>query len=278
MADQRYILPPPPRPWYQRISADRWFSILAILASVAAAGFTGWYAWDTHGMRLDAQDAAKKQAQDVKLAREAAERSANAAVLLGEGMKKSANAAQQSAELAGKTVAVMQNIAGFAREQLVESQRRFELEQRPWFGFQDEIAGELNVNMGKPTSVTATISYTGKGPATDCQVLSTVKFATELKEIQYPASAKVPSIIDFTGTASLERKWLVTAGIPNSSATGLLRLYHYGTITCLSAVGKTYQQDWCSYYPVLTDGRIDTGDTHGCSEGNVPKRLDVRKH
>ena len=104
MADQRYILPAP-RPRCQRISADRWFSIVAIVASVAAAGSTGWYAWDTHEMRIDAQEASRKQTDDVKRARDAAEKSASAAeksagaaVTLSEAMKASAKAAQQSAE------------------------------------------------------------------------------------------------------------------------------------------------------------------------------------
>jgi nitrogen regulatory protein PII-like uncharacterized protein len=136
MSDEHFILPQPSRPWYQRISVDRSFSIAAIVASLAAAGFTGWYACDTHGMRRDAQEAARKQAEDVRRAREAAERSANAAAKLADAMKDSADAARQSAGLARQAVGIFRELTSIQEKQFTASERMFQLDQRPQISFE----------------------------------------------------------------------------------------------------------------------------------------------
>ncbi len=79
MSDEHYVLPGPKTPWWRRISAERWISLAALLVALAAATFTGWYAWDTHQMRLGSQKDAVKQNAEIQRSRAASERSATAA-------------------------------------------------------------------------------------------------------------------------------------------------------------------------------------------------------
>ena len=58
---------------------ERWSSVAALPVAIAAAAFTGWYAWDTHQMRLDARRASERQTADIQHSRAASERSAMAA-------------------------------------------------------------------------------------------------------------------------------------------------------------------------------------------------------
>jgi hypothetical protein len=81
---------------------------LAILISFLCAAFTGWYAWDTHEMRLDAQRAAMTQAEESKQARAAAERSAQAA-------ERSAGAAERSMSIFRELVAMWRGSASDVR-------------------------------------------------------------------------------------------------------------------------------------------------------------------
>jgi hypothetical protein len=273
MADQRYIIPTPLRPWYQRISADRWFSLAAILASAVAAAFTGWYAWDTHGMRVDAQKAANRQEADVRVARDAAVRSADAAILLADGMKKSAEAAQTSAELAKQSVQAFRDLSVTQRNQLIASERNFRLDQRPRIDFEVTLSGEKNITLAKPILVTIFVRNRGKTPALGSQAKTYARFAEELIR-DYPPEATYPAIVDLSSTSDsfLKVEWQVTALQPTNAARGRLRLYVYGVVTFRDAIGSidTYSEDFCAFYPVQPDGIVQDF-VHGCSEGNPNK-------
>jgi hypothetical protein len=80
MSDEQYLLPVrPATPWYRRVPAERWISIAAILVALSAAVFTGWYAWDTHQIRLESQRTGERQNVEIQHSRAASERSAAAA-------------------------------------------------------------------------------------------------------------------------------------------------------------------------------------------------------
>ena len=79
MADDQYLLRQRKPSFWKRLSSERLISLAALLVSLAAAAFTGWYAWDTHAMRVEARIAAEKQTVDIQHSRIASERSATAA-------------------------------------------------------------------------------------------------------------------------------------------------------------------------------------------------------
>lgn len=252
----------------------------AILASLAAAGFTGWYAWDTHGMRTDAEKAAKEQREDVKQAREAAQRSARASEQLAEGMDKTSASAEKSAEFAKETVKAMQSIVHAEQGQLAQSREGLKLQQQPRFGEIQEISGELNINTGKPVVITPKVVYSGGGQALNCRFEFNAEFSTDLKALDYPKSLKMPALVDFSTDASVSLNLTVTAGAPHLSTTGNLKLYTYNTITCDPVIKgeQPYEKTWCTYYPVLIDGRVDKDDVRGCSDGNAIKKLEIVRH
>src|SRR5690242_18673689 len=82
----------------------------AILISLLSAGFTGWYAWDNHKIRIENQQASAKQADDTRRAREAAEKSARAAESFAETMKQSAKATSDGVEFQKENVAAMRQL------------------------------------------------------------------------------------------------------------------------------------------------------------------------
>ena len=72
------------------------FNFFTLLIALLAAAFAGWSAWETHLMRLGADETA----EDAKRSREAAEDSAKSAAKLADGMEHSAKAAEDAAEAA----------------------------------------------------------------------------------------------------------------------------------------------------------------------------------
>ena len=249
MADQHYVIPPPHRPWFQRISADRWLSIAAILAALLAAGFTGWYAWDTHGLRFEAQEAAKKQAQYVKLSAEAAQKSADAAVLLAEGMKQSAEAGKDSAALARQSVEAYRQLVRTQQKQGTDSVRMFQLDQRPRLTFDVSVPEGRNVHLAPPTPVVVRIKNIGKTPAIDSQVRVWAAFAEQVV-LSYPPASLYPAILTIgEGTIDIG----VASPGPNAASSGNLRLFVYGLVTFHDALGSdtSYSEDFCLFYRLV---------------------------
>ena len=110
-SDDRYALPQPPElePSQSALHPrERRRANVAIIVSFICAVFTGWYAWDTHQMRLDVEKATRMQAEDTRRARAASERSARAA-------ESSAGAAGQSISLFRELVATWRRSASDAR-------------------------------------------------------------------------------------------------------------------------------------------------------------------
>jgi hypothetical protein len=110
-SDDRYALPQPPEPEPSQAALhprERRRATVAIMVSFLCAVFTGWYAWDTHQMRLYAEKASSTQAEEAKETRAASERSAQAA-------ERSAGAAEQSIFLSRELVATWRGSASDAR-------------------------------------------------------------------------------------------------------------------------------------------------------------------
>jgi len=246
MSDQRYLLPRPSSPWYRQISVDRWFSIAAIVASLSAAAFTGWYAYDTHGMRVDAQEAAKKQGEDVKRAREAAE--------------KSADAAQKSAEAASGTVAAMKDLVATGKTQVEDSRRMFEEDQRPYVWFTVEPDYKTKVRPYEMVVCKIIAAASGKTPLAGLHG----KFGFSVGQtIVKPEFYEQPGHFtigpDGKLTITLER-W-INYPLPGLEA-GKTKLFVYGKSTFYGEHNKRhiYHDTLCVSYPILADGTIqDTG-------------------
>jgi hypothetical protein len=254
MPDDRYLIPPPARSWCRRISADRWFSIVAILASLAAAIFTGFYAWDTHGMRLDAQEAARKQSEDVKRARQAAEKSAVAAEKsaaaadkLADAMKESAKAAEQSAR------AGLQSLSLNKRALILSNIPTMEV-------FNARLLKPLSV--GNVPTVTTKLYNASKGTAYSFEAQVWMNITPAFQFI-YNSPRGPASITDVAPgpqhifESTLNHRAPLTEEQLKLIQNGQLILYVYGRATYYDNTlerRRRYTWRWCSSYNPLEDG------------------------
>ena len=105
------------------MTAERWFTAVAIFVALASAAFTGWYAYEarrqaeiTEQARRDAKLASDAQARDVERSRKAAEDSATAAALLADAALKSLSIADTTARTQARSLALAeQQFAAFRR-------------------------------------------------------------------------------------------------------------------------------------------------------------------
>ena len=257
MLEDRYALPPPPpRPWYQRISADRWFSLAAIFAALAAAAFTGWYAWDTHGMRIDAQIAAKKQIDDVKLAREAAQRSADAAVSLAEGMTTSAAAAQKSAAL--------------SQAQLENSIALFHIDQRARLDV-ISVTRETEMEPGKPVRFRSSIRNIGKTHALGFKGQEWIVVLPSFKA-DYTQKILEQSVRDLAPAAGsgYDVELTLSEQEIQSIRNGNIRIWVYGRASYKDIFDDTTEHElkWCYFYPASGKAAPEIRELQICEQHN----------
>jgi hypothetical protein len=239
MADDQYLLPEHEPPWWKRVSAERWISLAALLVALAAAGFTGWYAWDTHQMRLDARRAAEEQSADTRHSRVASERSAEAA-------ERSAKAAEEALRHALE--------GGRARLSHV-------------------LANVSPLTVGERPTADFMLSNSGRGTATEI----VQKVWMEVLNADLDQLPHLPAKVLRAGALASNDKIVTGIILPRPLSaqelsdirSGSKALFVYGDVKYRDEAGKERTLEWCSQY--TTDvptvfGMLPTCRIHNSSQ------------
>jgi hypothetical protein len=199
-------------------------------------------------MRLEAQEAAKRQAVDVKAAREAAEKSAESAARLAEGMKESAEAAEKSAQAGLDSLALNKRaliISNIPSMQIYNSRLVKPL-----------AAGEAPTMMVK-------LFNSGKGTAYELRLEHWFAIGPSYAFTYTPPQPLPKSPFDqapgIGNITDMPIKLLVTLTVEqlNMVHTGRLRLYEYGRASYYDNTlekRQKYTWYWCNYYDSVDDG------------------------
>jgi hypothetical protein len=266
MADDQYVIQPPPRPEGTQLAThpkEQRRVNIAIGVACLAAIFTLWQACEAHQARVDAKKAVDLQAKDVERSRKAAE--------------DSAQAANRGADAAWSSVTQLESLVGTGQAQIRSSERMFQIEHQPLiasnaFSFKSFTDKSPRMDPSKPTEVTMGLVNSGK-PAYRCQVKISGKFDEPTDKFEYPAASVFPAIFDFGIDAGVSIPLGVTPLPSLSPASGKVRLYLYWHVDCAKTLvpNKPYHSQFCVFFPVSNTGEV-VDFVHGCSEGN-PRRV-----
>ena len=268
MSDDRYLIPPPPQPEETQPALhprERTRANIAIGVALFAAAFTGYQAYEAHETRIDARTASEQQKSDVERSRIAAE--------------KSAEASNRSADAAWASVNKQGELTDAVRTQIQDSRRDFEEEHRPLITSADLSVAWLmdsfpRMDPQKPTNINVHWGN-GGGNGSSCTLRSGGRFAKDKKEVLDTDYALFPAVMDISTNSKISYNMavpVVASGLKPSD--GDVKLYLLGKADCASTIGssKRYHSEWCFYFPVANDGKID-GFIHGCKNP-----ADIKNH
>jgi hypothetical protein len=267
MADDQYLIPPPPKPESTQLAQhpqDKRRANVAIVIAALAVLLTLFQAYEAHRARVDAKAASDMQSKDVERSRKAAE--------------DSAIAANRGADAAWNGVAQLGNLVTNGKEQIRNSEKMFEVEQLPSIGldgasFSWFLDKSPKMDVSKPTQLRFGLTNSGK-EAFGCKIRSGGKFSNPISKWEDLSLVDFPGVIDFVTGSGVSYVINISAPPLLSPASGEVRLYIYGTVSCSKThtPGKPYRATSCMYFPVSKNGEI-VDDLHGCSDGVVTSIL-----
>ena len=212
-------------------------AIAAILVAGVSALFTYLQWTEAKQARIDAKEASKSQAGDVRKSSEAADRSAKAA----------------------------ERSASVAEESLLESKHSLVTAERAWLNVATATIHLPTDGHGSPT-VDTTITNYGKTPAYNVRIRQVVALTARLDLTVDSDSATTtnPYIVPPGSSVVMKNnpRFPITTEVFKQLMAKQLYLQYYGRAEYLDVFKQKHQTTWCAY------SSPDTGDIYACPANN----------
>jgi hypothetical protein len=255
MADNQYVIPPPPEPERTQRAQhprERRRANIALGVACLAVFFAAWQAYEARQARLDAKNASLSQEKDVERARKAAEESAAAAMLLAEVGKQSlsisdrgALASERSAHAAEQSLRTSKEL--FAEGRRAEMSRittvmqQFEVDKPMKYEVQ-----VLNAGRSRAVKVTTVTSHLALSIGQEFPPEPPYNFPPDAIYRTRPRSVSV--VLPGERLIQAAEVEVLPPSLIEGVTSGRERMYIHGKITYDDADGRHHTTTFCDYY------------------------------